>query len=63
MKAIDAGRRKFADMRLRQRRHRRQSAGGCEYHQAEGFSLYMLKAIIKGRGGEVIELAQTNLRH
>jgi pyruvate dehydrogenase (quinone) len=30
--------------------------------QAKGFSLYMLKAIINGRGDEVIELAQTNLR-
>jgi pyruvate dehydrogenase (quinone) len=30
--------------------------------QAKGFSLYMLKAIINGRGDEVIELAQTNFR-
>ena len=30
--------------------------------QAKGFSLYMLKALINGRGDEVIELAQTNLR-
>jgi len=30
--------------------------------QAKGFSLYMLKAIINGRGDEVIELTQTNLR-
>jgi pyruvate dehydrogenase (quinone) len=29
--------------------------------QAKGFSLYMLKAIINGRGDEVIELVQTNL--
>ncbi len=29
--------------------------------QAKGFSLYMLKAIINGRGDEVIELARTNL--
>jgi pyruvate dehydrogenase (quinone) len=29
--------------------------------QAKGFSLYMLKAIINGRGDEVIDLAQTNL--
>jgi pyruvate dehydrogenase (quinone) len=28
--------------------------------QAKGFSLYMLKAIINGRGDEVMELAQTN---
>ena len=29
--------------------------------QAKGFSLYMLKAIINGRGNEIIELARTNL--
>lgn len=29
--------------------------------QAKGFSLYMLKAIINGRGDEVVELARTNL--
>jgi pyruvate dehydrogenase (quinone) len=33
-----------------------------QFEQAKGFSLYMLKAIINGRGDEVIELAQTNLR-
>jgi pyruvate dehydrogenase (quinone) len=32
-----------------------------QLEQAKGFSLYMLKAIINGRGDEVIELAQTNL--
>jgi pyruvate dehydrogenase (quinone) len=30
--------------------------------QAKGFSLYMLKAIINGRGDEVVELDKTNLR-
>jgi len=30
--------------------------------QAKGFSLFMLKAIISGRGEEVVELARTNLR-
>lgn len=30
--------------------------------QAKGLSLYMLKAIINGRGDEVVELARTNLR-
>lgn len=30
--------------------------------QAKGFSLYMLKAILSGRGDEIIELARTNLR-
>ncbi|OLP54687.1 pyruvate dehydrogenase [Rhizobium rhizosphaerae] len=29
--------------------------------QAKGFSLYMLKAIISGRGSEVLELARTNV--
>jgi pyruvate dehydrogenase (quinone) len=33
-----------------------------QLQQAKGFSLYMLKAIINGRGDEVVELAQTNLR-
>lgn len=33
-----------------------------QLEQAKGFSLFMLKAIINGRGDEVIELAQTNLR-
>ncbi|WWT75882.1 ubiquinone-dependent pyruvate dehydrogenase [Lautropia mirabilis] len=30
--------------------------------QAKGFSLYMLKAVLNGRGDEVVELARTNLR-
>jgi pyruvate dehydrogenase (quinone) len=30
--------------------------------QAKGFSLFLLKAIMNGRGDEVIELVQTNLR-
>ncbi|WP_165223313.1 ubiquinone-dependent pyruvate dehydrogenase [Affinirhizobium pseudoryzae] len=30
--------------------------------QAKGFSLYMLKAIMNGRGDEIVELASTNLR-
>ena len=30
--------------------------------QAKGFSLYMLKAILNGRGDEILELARTNLR-
>lgn len=32
-----------------------------QIEQAKGFSLYMLKAIINGRGNEIIELARTNL--
>lgn len=30
--------------------------------QAKGFSLFMLKAVISGRGDEVVELARTNFR-
>jgi pyruvate dehydrogenase (quinone) len=30
--------------------------------QAKGLSLFMLKAVISGRGDEVLELARTNLR-
>lgn len=30
--------------------------------QAKGFSLFMLKAILSGRGDEVLELTRTNLR-
>lgn len=33
-----------------------------QFEQAKGFSLYMLRAIMNGRGDEVVELAQTNLR-
>ncbi|MDR5816639.1 ubiquinone-dependent pyruvate dehydrogenase [Caballeronia sp. LZ033] len=33
-----------------------------ELSQAKGFSLYMLRAILSGRGDEIIELARTNLR-
>ncbi|HEX7340323.1 MAG TPA: ubiquinone-dependent pyruvate dehydrogenase [Rhodanobacteraceae bacterium] len=31
--------------------------------QAKGFSLFMLKAILNGRGDEIVELARTNLLH
>lgn len=31
-----------------------------KFEQAKGFSLYMLRAIINGRGDEVVELAKTN---
>ncbi len=31
-----------------------------KFDQAKGFSLYMLRAIINGRGDEVVELAKTN---
>jgi pyruvate dehydrogenase (quinone) len=33
-----------------------------QLEQAKGFSLFLLKAIINGRGDEVLDLAQTNLR-
>ncbi len=34
-----------------------------EVAQAKGFSLYMLRAIMSGRGDEIVELATTNLFH
>ncbi|EDT06700.1 thiamine pyrophosphate protein domain protein TPP-binding [Paraburkholderia graminis C4D1M] len=33
-----------------------------ELAQAKGFSLYMMRAILNGRGDEIVELARTNLR-
>jgi pyruvate dehydrogenase (quinone) len=33
-----------------------------QLEQARGFSLYMLRAILSGRGDEIVELAKTNLR-
>jgi pyruvate dehydrogenase (quinone) len=33
-----------------------------ELSQAKGFSLYMLRAILNGRGDEIVELVKTNLR-
>jgi pyruvate dehydrogenase (quinone) len=32
-----------------------------ELRQALGFSLYMAKAVLNGRGDEIINLAKTNL--
>jgi pyruvate dehydrogenase (quinone) len=32
-----------------------------ELEQAKGFSLFMLKAVLNGRGNELMELAHTNL--
>jgi pyruvate dehydrogenase (quinone) len=32
-----------------------------ELRQAFGFSLYMAKAVLSGRGDEIIDLAKTNL--
>ncbi|MGF6807247.1 hypothetical protein OKW30_002373 [Paraburkholderia sp. Clong3] len=33
-----------------------------EFAHAKGFSLYMLRAILNGRGDEIVELARTELR-
>ena len=33
-----------------------------ELEQVKGFSLYALKAVLNGRGDELVELAKTNLR-
>jgi pyruvate dehydrogenase (quinone) len=33
-----------------------------ELAHAKGFSLFMLRAILSGRGDEIVELARTNLR-
>jgi len=33
-----------------------------EWAQAKGFSLYMLRAVLNGRGDEIVELANTNFR-
>jgi hypothetical protein len=33
-----------------------------QWAQAKGFSLYMLRVLLNGRSGEVVELANTNLR-
>jgi pyruvate dehydrogenase (quinone) len=33
-----------------------------ELEQAKGFSLYMMRAILNGRGDEIVDLVQTNFR-
>ncbi len=33
-----------------------------ELNQVKGFGLFMLKAILSGRGDEVVDLAKVNLR-
>ncbi|SMF68348.1 hypothetical protein SAMN06295900_11570 [Trinickia caryophylli] len=33
-----------------------------EFAHAKGFSLYMLRAVLNGRGDELVELMKTNLR-
>jgi hypothetical protein len=32
-----------------------------QLEQAKGFTLYMLEAVLSGRGDEILELARTNL--
>ena len=32
-----------------------------EFEQAYGFGMFMLKAVLSGRGGEIVELAKTNI--
>jgi len=32
------------------------------FEPAKGFSLFMLKAVLSGRGDEIIDLARVNLR-
>ena len=34
-----------------------------EFDQAKGFALYSAKAVLSGRGDELLDLARTNLRH
>jgi pyruvate dehydrogenase (quinone) len=34
-----------------------------DFQEAYGFGLFMLKAVLSGRGGELIQLAKTNLFH
>ncbi|MGA9966464.1 MAG: ubiquinone-dependent pyruvate dehydrogenase, partial [Terriglobales bacterium] len=31
------------------------------YQQAKGFSLFMMKAVLSGRGDEILDLARVNL--
>jgi pyruvate dehydrogenase (quinone) len=33
------------------------------YEQAKGFSLFMMRAIVNGRGDEIVDLARVNLLH
>jgi pyruvate dehydrogenase (quinone) len=44
-------------------RHEISIPPAIEAAQAKGFSLYMLRAILSGRGDEVVELATTNFLH
>lgn len=42
-------------------RHELATPPQIQAEQAKGFSLYMLRAILSGRGDEIVELARTNL--
>jgi len=33
-----------------------------EFEQAKGFGVYLVKAMLNGRGDEILDLAKTNLR-
>ncbi len=44
-------------------RHEVSVPPAIEAAQAKGFSLYMLRALLSGRGDEIVELAATNLLH
>lgn len=44
-------------------RHEVSIPPAIEIQQVKGFSLYMLRAIMSGRGDEIVELATTNLFH
>ncbi len=37
-------------------------AAGAKTEIAEGFTLYMIKTVVSGRGDDLIDLAQANLR-
>jgi hypothetical protein len=42
--------------------NKRRRVPAVRVEMAKGFTLYMLKAILSGRGDEIVELACTNLR-
>ena len=44
-------------------RHEVAMPPAVEAAQVKGFSLYMLRALLSGRGDEIVELASTNLFH
>jgi pyruvate dehydrogenase (quinone) len=34
-----------------------------DFEQAKGFGLYLIKAMLNGKGDEILDLAKTNLRN